>query len=95
MPLIYIDEETKAILDEHKDVIKDIYITNKLFIDSVVRSRLRNMNYLVGEELILTHLKYLRAKKARHTNKRRLARLIERHQNRINISKARLGKVDK
>ena len=93
MPLVYITQETKDVMDVHKALVKGHYITNALFLDSAVRSRIRGMGGNAGDEHIVAHLEKLATRKARHLDVLSVKRMMERHKRRIAMARRRLDEI--
>lgn len=93
MPLISISDELKEVLDANKDRIKEDYLTYKMFVDSAIRTKLRNMGLDGGEDEIVGHLKKLETSRQAHLDKAYIKRLRKRHAARIARAKQRLDRI--
>jgi hypothetical protein len=94
MSLIFISDELKVLLDDNIYLIKDKYLTQKLFIDSAVRSKLGRMGVEIGEEEIIPHIEKLAQTKAQHVDQRRLKEVKNQHKRRIAEAKRRLENIE-
>lgn len=93
MPLVAISDELKEVLDSHNDVIKNDYLTLKLFIDSAVRAKLRAMKLEAGQDEIIEHLEKLEASKSRHLDKQVIKKIKTRHKQRVARAKRKLNEI--
>lgn len=94
MALVDIPEETRALLDEHHDLVKGKYITYKLFVDSAIRTKLRIMGAKVPEDKILPHLRKLKKNKRRLAARTKVARMLEGHEKRMRVLINKLDELD-
>lgn len=94
MPQIRIHKETKDVLDANMDAIKGDYLTQLLFIDSAVKTKLHMMRIKTPKDLILAHLKRLKSSKQRHLDKLSVDRAIMRHNKRIQRAKEYLTNLE-
>lgn len=94
MPLVDLPDDTKLLMDEHKEFIKDEYITYKLFLDSAVRSRLRRMGKKVPEDKIISHLKRIAKNRNKLKDKMKILRLLKLHERRMKEIVNKLDNLD-
>lgn len=84
--LVSTSDELKALLKrpDVKKFIKDNYITEKLFVDSAIRSKLRSIKVKgVGDDEIVAHLQRLRESKAKHISQQALIHKQRNHKKRM------------
>lgn len=93
MPLIAISDELKEKLDQNKDIIKNDYLTYKLFVDSAVRAKLRAMGIEAGQDEVIEHLEKLEASKSRHLDKQTIKKIKTRHKQRVARAKRKLNDI--
>lgn len=91
MAYVSIPDETKELMDMVMADIKGDYVTQKLFLDSAIRSKLRSMRIEAGDDLIIAHLERLQKSKARHLEKQSIAITKARHAKRVAVAKRRLN----
>lgn len=92
MALVDIPDESKEVMNRCMDLIKSEYVTQRLFIDSAIRSRLRSMGIDVGEDMIVAHLRRLEKSKQQHLDKQSISQTRLRHSRRVGIARQRLDK---
>lgn len=88
-----ISQELTEILDDNKIRIKDEYLTFKMFVDSAIRAKLRNMGIDGGKDEIVEHLAKLQKSRQSHLDKAEVKKLKERHATRIERAKQRLNRI--
>ena len=84
--LLSASDDLKALLQrpDVKKFIKENYITEKLFVDSAVRAKLRSIRAKgVGDDEIIAHLERLKASKARHISQQALIHKRNNHKKRL------------
>lgn len=93
MPLVPISDELKALLDQNREVIKNDYLTNKMFIDSAIRQKFRSMGIDAGQDEIIPHLEKLEQSKSRHLDKQYIKQIRDRHKLRVARAKRKLDDI--
>lgn len=75
MPSAAVSDALKELLRQNRDRIKADYVTERLFVDSAIREKLRRMQVPgVGDDEIVAHL--ARIEKNKHTRKQKQAHRI-------------------
>jgi hypothetical protein len=93
MALLAASDDLKALMDSNRGLIKDEYITYKLFVDSAVRDKLRKLGVNAGQDEIIPHLEKLQASKSRHLDKQAVAHTKRRHKLRVARAKRELKQL--
>lgn len=96
MPLVTVSDNLKDILKrpEVKKLIKEGYITEKMFVDSAIRAKLRSLKVPgVGGDEIIPHLERLRISKAKHINQQKLSRKRRNHLRRMEKARRALDEI--
>ena len=84
--LVSTSDELKALLKrpDVKQFIKENYITEKLFVDSAIRAKLRGIKVKgVGDDEIVAHLERLKESKARHLSQQAIIHKRNNHKKRM------------
>lgn len=93
MALLAASDDLKALMDSNRGLIKDEYVTYKLFVDSAVRDKLRKLGVDAGQDEIIPHLEKLQASKSRHLDKQAVAHTKRRHKLRVARAKRELKQL--
>lgn len=91
MKYVALDDETKELMDRYMPTIKGEYVTQKLFLDSAIRSRLRHLGAEAGQDLIIAHLERLEASNNRQLDRQSIAQTKLRHKRRVEMATKRLN----
>lgn len=93
MPIVHISDSTKELLNIHMPHIKEDYITQKLFLDSAVKQKLRSMGIKTPPDDVIAHLKRLEKSKQTHRDRQRVHHAIKRHEKRMTYAKDKLKEL--
>lgn len=74
MPVVYVSEQLKALLIEHRSAIKADYHNEKLFVDTAIRSKLGRMGIDTGKSDLIRHREKLNSSKKAQAARRKVLR---------------------
>lgn len=86
-------QELKDLIHENRGIIKNEYLTVRLFVDSAIRDKLRKMGVDAGQDEIVPHLERLQASKARHLDQQAVSQAKRRHRLRMARNKRKLEEI--
>jgi hypothetical protein len=91
--LLSVSDDLGDLMDSNKGLIKNEYITYKLFVDSAIRDKFRKLGVEAGQDEIIPHLEKLQASKSRHLDKQAVAHTRRRHKLRVARAKRQLKEL--